>query len=84
MDIAWIGENRGPHILILHGLEHAERKRMELAAKSYPLEVERFYTLYPAIADRKVMDAIRVEAKLRTAEGQKMNLLDRRDGVLYQ
>jgi hypothetical protein len=71
-------------LLMLHGLEHAERKRLELSAKSYPLEVERFYNLYPAIADRKLMNSIRVEAKLRKAEGQQMHGLDRRDGVLYQ
>jgi hypothetical protein len=71
-------------LLMLHGLEHTERERLELAAKSYPLEVERFYTLYPAIADKNLMNSIRVEAKLRKAEGQQMHLLDRRDGVLYQ
>jgi hypothetical protein len=71
-------------LLMLHGLEHAERKRLELSAKSYPLEVERFYTLYPAIADRKLINSIRVEARLRRAGGQQMDILDRRDGVLYQ
>ena len=70
-------------LLMLHGLEHAERKMLELSAKSYPLEVDRFYTLYPAIADRKLMDSIRVEARLRKAGGQQMDVLDRRDGVLY-
>jgi hypothetical protein len=71
-------------LLMLHGLEHAQRERLELAAKSYPLEVLRFFALYPEVADPKLMNAIRIEAKLRTADGQKVDLLDRRDGVLYQ
>jgi hypothetical protein len=71
-------------LLMLHGLEPEERRKMELAAKSYPLEVLRFFALYPEVADQKLMNSIRVEAKLRKAEGQEMDLLDRRDGVLYQ
>jgi hypothetical protein len=77
-------KRQSTRLLMLHGLKHAERKQLELSAKSYPLEVDRFYTLYPAIADPKLMHSIRVEAKLRKADGQQMHALDRRDGVLYQ
>jgi hypothetical protein len=54
-----------PRLLMLHGLGTSVRHRLELAAKDYSLEVERFYPLYPEIADEKLMRAIRVEAQLR-------------------
>ncbi|MDJ0832706.1 MAG: hypothetical protein QNJ69_04230 [Gammaproteobacteria bacterium] len=73
-------------LLMLHGLGHEDRLRMEQAAKAYVFEVERFYPLYPEVADKTMMSAIRVEAQLRrSAETEKESSLhDRRDGVLYQ
>ena len=54
---------------MLHGLEREERLRLEGYARRYALEVERFFHLYPAVADEKAMSAIRVEARLRLAAG---------------
>jgi len=56
---------QSPRLLMLHGLKHADRLRLEMAARGEALEVERFYLLYPDVADRKQMAAIRVEARLR-------------------
>ena len=58
---------QAPRLLMLHGLEHADRLRLEQAARSYALEVGRFYPLYPEIADEKLMKTIRVEARLRNS-----------------
>lgn len=57
---------------------------MELAAKANALDVVRFYSLYPEIADKDVMDKIRIEARLRMAAGETAYAMGRRDGVLYQ
>ncbi|WP_201215087.1 hypothetical protein [Halochromatium roseum] len=70
-------------LLMLHGLQREDRRRLELAARPYALEVERFFPLYPEIADQRVVNAIRAEARLRGASGEQVSLLDRRDGVLY-
>jgi hypothetical protein len=70
-------------LLMLHGLEHHVRKHLEQAAKSYAMEVFRFYSLYPEIADDKIMRTILVEARLRASLGEQDDRLRRRDGVLY-
>jgi hypothetical protein len=57
---------------------------MELAAKANALDVARFYPLYPDIADKALMDKIRIEARLRMAAGETAYAMGRRDGVLYQ
>ena len=57
---------------------------MELAAKANALDVARFYPLYPEIADKEIMDKVRVEARLRLAAGETAYAMGRRDGVLYQ
>ena len=54
-----------PRLLTLHGLPRDDRRRLELAARDHALEVERFYPLYPEIVDRKLIRALRVEARLR-------------------
>ncbi len=73
-------------LLMLHGLNNDDRLRMEQAAKAHVFEVERFYPLYPDVADKSLMSAMRVEAQLRrSSETEKeTSLHDRRDGVLYQ
>lgn len=58
---------QAPRLLMLHGLEHDNRLRLEQAAKAHALEVERFCGIYPEVADEKLMNAIRVEAQLRRA-----------------
>ena len=70
-------------LLMLHGLEHDVRRHLEKAAKSYAMEVFRFYSLYPEIADDKIMRAILVEARLRASQGEQCDRLRRRDGVYY-
>lgn len=59
-----------PRLLMLHGLEQSDRIRLEQEAKAYALEVERFFPLYPDVADQKLMSSIRVEARLRRAAGE--------------
>ncbi len=58
---------QAPRLLMLHGLTHAERLRLEQAARKYALEVGRFYPLYPEVADEKLMKSILVEERLRTS-----------------
>ena len=52
---------------MLHGLEPDVRLRLEQEAKAYALEVDRFFPLYPDVADQTLMSSIRVEARLRLA-----------------
>ena len=75
---------QAPRLLMLHGVDLEHRRRMELAATANVLDVARFYPLYPEIADREVVDKIRVEARLRMAAGEAAYSMGRRDGVLYQ
>jgi hypothetical protein len=75
---------QAPRLLMLHGIGWEERRRMELAAKANALDVARFYPLYPEIADKGIMDKIRIEARLRMAAGETAYAMGRRDGVLYQ
>lgn len=75
---------QAPRLLMLHGIGWEERRRMEWAARANSLDVARFYPLYPEIADKDVMDKIRIEARLRMAAGETAYAMGRRDGVLYQ
>lgn len=77
-------QRQAPRLLMLHGVSLDERRRMETAAKANALDVARFYPLYPEVADREVMDKIRIEARLRMAAGESAYAMGRRDGVLYQ
>lgn len=56
---------KAPRLLMLQGLSHDERERLEIAAKQHVMEVEQYYPLYPEINDRQRMSAIRVEARLK-------------------
>jgi hypothetical protein len=60
-------ERQAPRLLMLHGLKHEDRLRLEGYARQNALEVEQFFPLYPAVADDKLMSAICVEARLRLA-----------------
>ena len=75
---------QAPRLLMLHGVSLEERRRMEVAARANALDVARFYPLYPEIADKDVMDKIRIEARIRLAAGERPYAMGRRDGVLYQ
>jgi len=73
-------------LLMLHNLSREDRQRLELAARSNALEVERFHHYYPEIIDPSVINAILVEAILRKKNPtyNPSSVENRRDGVLYQ
>ena len=76
-------QRQAPRLLMLHGLSQELRGQLEIDARAHALEVERFYPLYPEIIDQTLMDAIRVEARLRgVTEGQPA-INQRRDGIHY-
>lgn len=56
-----------PRLLMIHGLSQPVRQRLEQCARDYVFEVERFFPLYPEVIDNSIMNAARVEAKLRRA-----------------
>lgn len=77
-------DRQSTRLLMLHNISHEDRLRMENAAKAHIFEVARFFPLYPQVADEKLMNAMRVEARLRSAESREDDLQNRRDGVHYQ
>lgn len=56
-----------PRLLMMHGLSKSDRHRLEQAARHHVFDVERFYPLYPEVADTSVLNAARVEARMRRA-----------------
>jgi hypothetical protein len=56
-----------PYLLTLPDIGDAQRTRLEHAARARPLEVESQYRLYPKVVDRDLLNAIRVEARMRLA-----------------
>jgi hypothetical protein len=74
---------QAPRLLMLHWIESSDRKRLEVAAKANVGEVERFHQLYPDVVDKRLMNAMRVEARLRGTTEQDSSLHKRRDGILY-
>lgn len=58
-------QRQAPRLLMLHSLEYRDRLRLEQAARPNVLELARFYPLYPDVADKALMNAMRVEARLR-------------------
>ena len=56
---------KAPRLLMLQGLSHEERERLEMAARQYAVEVDQYFPLYPEVNDQQRMSAIRVEARLR-------------------
>ena len=56
-----------PRLLMIDGLPQPVRQRLEQAACDYVFEVEQFCPLYPAIIDKSLLNAARVEARLRRA-----------------
>ena len=77
-------KRQSPRLLMLHGLNQELRRQLEINARPHALEVERFYQLYPEVVDQELMNAIRVEAKLRSVTvGDQPALHKRRDGIHY-
>ena len=60
-----------PRLLMLAGLPGKVRQRLEIAASQHAIEVDSFYRLYPEVIDDDVLEAARVEARLRQAENVK-------------
>jgi hypothetical protein len=56
---------KAPRLLMLQGLSHANRDRLEIAAKSHVAEVDQYYPMYPEVIDQRRMSSILVEARLR-------------------
>jgi hypothetical protein len=61
--VAW----SAPRLLTLHGLSDATRAGLETAARRQAESVDALFQLYPRILDRSLIDAARVEARLRRA-----------------
>ncbi len=76
-------QRQSTRLLMLQGLQQEDRKRLEIAAKPHVFEAERFFACYPDVVDNKLMNAIRVEARLRRDESDQSQVAKRRDGVLY-
>lgn len=72
-----------PRLLMLHWLNGSDRRRLELAATANVFEVERFYPLYPEVADEELMSAMRVEARLRGAAKEPAGPRKRGGGIRY-
>ena len=56
-----------PRLLMLPGLPHLVRQRLEQSAREYVFEIERFHALYPEVVDQRLLTAARVEARMRRA-----------------
>lgn len=77
-------KRQSPRLLMLHGLNQDLRKQLEINARAHALEVERFYPLYPEVVDQSLLDATRVEARLRrVTEELQPAIHERRDGIHY-
>jgi hypothetical protein len=57
---------QAPWQLLLPGMDAAQRGEFERHARVQPPKLARNYRLYPHIVDRAVIDAARVEARLRS------------------
>jgi hypothetical protein len=76
-------ERQATRLLMLHGLDHDDRLRLEQASRPHVMEVARFHSMYPEVVDKALMSALRVEARIRGLTEEPDPLHNRRDGVLY-
>lgn len=60
---------QAPFLLTLSELSNGTRARLECAARDRPFTVRALHRLYPAIANREVINAALVEASLRQSAG---------------
>ena len=63
--LAWLA----PQMLTLQGLSDATRARVEHDACAQAAALDALYPLYPRVLDHSLVDAARVEARLRRAAG---------------
>lgn len=61
--IAW----QAPRLLMLHGLSADTREMIEKLAVEYPVQVERFWRLFPEIHNKTLLNKARVEARIRNS-----------------
>ena len=54
---------------MLQNLDFSQRDKAEIMANGFAMEVERYFNLYPDIANQQRMSATRVEARLRRSLG---------------
>ncbi len=76
-------QRQSTRLLMLQGLQQEDRKRLEIAAKQHVFEAERFFACYPEVVDTELMNAIRVEARLRRDSSDESLVARRRDGIYY-
>ncbi len=78
-------ERQAPRLLMLQSLSEQERDRMEKCCTGQATEVARLCGLYPQIVNEDLINALRVEARLREASntGEISSVQNRRDGILY-
>ncbi len=62
---------QAPWLLLLPTLSREQRRDCELHARVQALKVAKHYHLYPAIIDQTVIDAARIEARLRKTVAKK-------------
>jgi hypothetical protein len=58
---------RAPQLLLLPGLRHTTRDRLEQLAVNQAEAVDRLWRLYPEIHNENLLNSARVEARIRTA-----------------
>ncbi len=66
-------ERQAPRLLMLQGLDQKKRQALESCCTPHALEVARFSELYPEVIDVEMINALRVEARLREASGETAN-----------
>jgi len=78
-------DRQAPRLLMLQGLQHSDRERLEACCEPYATEVARLSGLYPEVLNESLINALRVEARLRELSGteDQSNVQNRRDGILY-
>ena len=78
-------DRQSPRLLMLQNINQTQRERLEQSCNPYATEVARLCGLYPQIIDEALIQALRVEARLREASdtGLQSKVQNRRDGVLY-
>lgn len=78
-------ERQAPRLLMLQSLTETERDRLEHCCAGQATEVARLCGLYPLIINQDLINALRVEARLRSVSnpGDASSVQNRRDGILY-
>lgn len=65
-------DRQAPRLLMLQNIKHDDRHELEKAARKEVHEVAYFYSLYPDIVDDHLMTMVRVEAKIKDSNREKI------------